>query len=254
MAATTQPLSRTDAASYIRSRSAQLGIDPNAALAVAQQEGWGGGIGDNGTSFGPWQLHVGGAFPSSVQGQPTSSWTSSQKQSWAWSKGGIDYALTRIASVAKGQKGSAAIDSIVTRFERPANPGAEVLGATAAYGVPASLGGSGPDLTSQPSRPGVSSGGGFWSSVESGLGDVGGGISGAAGSVWGAAGSVLGGLEGAISGPVDFLKAALWLLNPVTWLRAVEGLFGFVLILAGVAVVLKVDQVAEKLPAAIPVE
>lgn len=253
MAATTQPLSRTDAASYIRSRSAQLGIDPNAALAVAQQEGWGGGIGDNGTSFGPWQLHVGGAFPSSVQGQPTSSWTSSQKQSWAWSKGGIDYALSRIASVAKGQQGSQAIDSIVTRFERPANPGAEVLGATAAYGVPVSLGGSGPDLTSQPGRPGVPGGGGdgFWGSVTGELGTVGGYLDKTLIDPWG---NVISAAEGGVNSTVDFFKALVWLTLPSTWLRVVEGLFGFVLILAGIGVMLKVDQVADKLPAAIPVE
>lgn len=94
-------------------------LDANAVLAVARQEGLGGGIGDQGTSFGPWQLHVGGAFPSGVVGR-------GQEQAWAWSPAGIDYALRHIASVAGGQRGAQAVQSIVTRFERPADPASEV--------------------------------------------------------------------------------------------------------------------------------
>ena len=97
-------------------------LDPMAVLAVAQQEGLGGGIGDSGTSFGPFQLHVGGALPRGRGNQ------------WANSPEGINYALDRIASVAKGKHGAAAINAIVTQFERPANPGREASRALASYG------------------------------------------------------------------------------------------------------------------------
>lgn len=109
------------------------GLDPYAVLSVAQQEGLGGGIGDNGTSFGPFQLHVGGAFPVNVNGASTSGWSTQQRHDWAWSQAGIEYALNRIASVAYGLRGSAAIHAIVSRFERPANPGREIAAANDTY-------------------------------------------------------------------------------------------------------------------------
>lgn len=105
-------------------------IDPRAEFAVAKQEGLGGGIGDNGTSFGPNQLHYGGAYPTSA---PRGA---QQSQQWAWSPQGIDYALGQIGKVAGGLHGRQAINAIVSRFERPANPGREIAGANAAYGQP----------------------------------------------------------------------------------------------------------------------
>lgn len=105
-------------------------IDPRAAMGIASHEGLGGGIGDNGTSFGPFQLHYGGAYPSfAPQGAGAS-------QAWATSAPGIDYALGRIANVAGGLKGLPAITAISTRFERPANPQAEIQDAAAHYGLP----------------------------------------------------------------------------------------------------------------------
>lgn len=105
-------------------------LDPQAVLAVASQEGLGGGIGDNGTSFGPFQLHYGGAYPSAApQGEQAS-------QSWATSPAGIDYALNRISSVAGGLKGQPAVSNIVSQFERPLNPQREIQGALQAYGLP----------------------------------------------------------------------------------------------------------------------
>src|SRR6266487_1935202 len=96
----------------------QLGIrDPRAVLSVAAQEGLTGGIGDSGTSFGPFQLHLGGAFPRGIQGN---------KQNWAWSRPGLLYALSRIKNIAGGLQGQAAISNIVNRFERPAQPGQEI--------------------------------------------------------------------------------------------------------------------------------
>jgi hypothetical protein len=122
------------------------GLDPRAVLAVASQEGLGGGIGDQGTSFGPFQLHYGGAYPSwAPQGQSAS-------QAWATSPQGINYALGKIQGVAGGLHGPAAISNIVSRFERPADIPSEIAGATRAYGtvsVPP------PGQTVAPTTPGV---------------------------------------------------------------------------------------------------
>jgi hypothetical protein len=113
-----------DPVAYIIQQARRRNLDPNAVLAVARQEGLGGGIGDRGTSFGPWQLHQGGALPRGIR----------NPQQWAWSPQGINYALDRIAGVAAGRRGRAAIQAIVTGFERPANPGREIQGALGAYG------------------------------------------------------------------------------------------------------------------------
>jgi|GEM_PF-2837003 len=45
---------------FIRSEAARMGIDPNVALRVAGSEGLGSFTGDNGSSFGAFQLHRGG--------------------------------------------------------------------------------------------------------------------------------------------------------------------------------------------------
>jgi hypothetical protein len=113
-----------DSIQYIIRQARRRNLDPNAVLAVARQEGLGGGVGDQGTSFGPWQLHAGGALPAGIR----------NPQQWAWSPAGINYALDRIAGVAAGKRGQAAVQAIVTGFERPANPGREIAGASRAYG------------------------------------------------------------------------------------------------------------------------
>lgn len=48
--------------SYIRSAAKERGIDPDQAVAVAQSEGLNKYVGDNGSSFGPFQLHYGGGL------------------------------------------------------------------------------------------------------------------------------------------------------------------------------------------------
>lgn len=113
----------------IRKSAAKYGVDEKAALAVAAAEGLGGGVGDNGTSFGPFQLHVGGALP---QGKG---------RAWAESPAGIDYAMGRIAQVTRGKSGAAAIQAIVNSFERPLDPQGEIAKALSIYsGKPVSLG------------------------------------------------------------------------------------------------------------------
>lgn len=105
-------------------------VDPNAALGVASVEGGVrfGAVGDHGTSFGPFQLHVGGALPKG------------KGAAWANSEQGIAYALQRIGSVAGGLKGQAAVQAIVRRFERPADPDTEIRRAMGHYGKPGASG------------------------------------------------------------------------------------------------------------------
>jgi hypothetical protein len=111
----------------IISRAKKYGIDPQAALAVAQGEGgirW-GAVGDNGTSHGPFQLRVGGANP----------YKGARAKQFANSPAGIDYALRKMAeSGAKGLMGAQAVDAIIRRFERPADPDTSVANAVARLG------------------------------------------------------------------------------------------------------------------------
>lgn len=99
-------------------------LDPYAVQAVALGEGglrW-GSVGDNNTSFGPFQLHIGGALPRG------------KDASWANSPEGIRYALDQMVKVgAAGLKGNRAIDTIIRKFERPANPSASVQNAIGRY-------------------------------------------------------------------------------------------------------------------------
>jgi hypothetical protein len=69
--------------------------------------------------------------------------------------------------------------------------------------------------------------------VESATGDV---LSTAEGAAQGLWGDTLGAIEADIKAPLDFLKAAVWLVNPLTWLRAFEGLAGLGLVVGGVLV------------------
>ncbi len=103
-------------------------LDPKAVMSVASVEGMSGGIGDNGTSFGPFQIHKGGEYPGWAPQDPQAA------QAWATSPQGINYAVGKIAGVARGLKGPAAISSIVTNFERPQDIPGEIRNATSRYG------------------------------------------------------------------------------------------------------------------------
>jgi hypothetical protein len=97
-------------------------LDPQAVRRVAGVEGLSGGIGDGGHAFGPFQLNnAGGVITGRFKGM-----SPEQINAWAWSPQGIEYALQGISKVAGGQHGSQAVNSIVRRFERPADPNGEV--------------------------------------------------------------------------------------------------------------------------------
>jgi hypothetical protein len=120
----------------IRQLAIRRGLDPDAVVAIASVEGntalhGGVSIGDHGTSFGPFQLHVGGALPAG------------KGSAWAHSRAGLTYALDRIAGVARGLKGKEAVSAISSRFERPADVPGEIAKAMGYYGKSGGGGGGG---------------------------------------------------------------------------------------------------------------
>lgn len=118
------------ALSYLNELLAKQNVDAGAADAVFRQEGLSGGIGDGGHAFGPGQFNnAGGVWTGRYQGM-----TPEQENQVAWSPTGLTELASRVGSVAAGLHGTAAIDNIVTRFERPANPSAEIARADAALG------------------------------------------------------------------------------------------------------------------------
>lgn len=133
---------------YIIRGSRSRGLDPAAVLAVASVEGgFYGATGDSGSSFGPFQLHEGGALPSRYTGNRTAA------KAWANSPAGIDYALNGIATVARGKTGHSAIESIVTSFERPLDVAAEIVRAAASLATWTTRVGSGSSGGKFPNRP-----------------------------------------------------------------------------------------------------
>ncbi len=116
----------------IRNYARRYGVDPRAALAVARTEGGlrTGAVGDQGTSYGPFQLHRGGALPRG------------KGAAWANSPAGIEYAIRSMSqSGARGLTGRSAIEAIVRNFERPADPGSEIARALGFYGSAGAGGG-----------------------------------------------------------------------------------------------------------------
>ena len=198
-----QPGDTTGLIVYVVGHANRYGLDPRAALAVSTQEGWSGGIGDNGTSFGPWQLHQGGDYPASAPQSPAAA------NAWAWSPAGIDYALAGMSQAAGGQKGLQSVHSIVYGFERPANPAAEYAGAARVYGDPA----FDREIAQAIGR-------------SLGLGAGGSGYAGPAGPVASTVGGVVSGVE-SVSSFLGLLTSASF------WIRALEVVGGGVLLLLG---------------------
>jgi cell wall-associated NlpC family hydrolase len=117
-------LPRKNPGYYVDLWGPNLNLDTRAVKAVLLGEGglrW-GAVGDNGTSFGPAQLHIGGALPKG------------RSPAWVNSPAGMRYVLRQMAKVAGGLKGQAAINAIVRQFERPADPDSSVRNAIARYG------------------------------------------------------------------------------------------------------------------------
>lgn len=121
----------------IRQLAVKYGLDPEAVVSIASVEGQralhgGISVGDHGTSFGPFQLHAGGALPKG------------KGSAWAHSRAGIDYAERQMAQYARGLHGKAAVSAISSRFERPADVPGEIAKAMGFYGRGGSTPGAGP--------------------------------------------------------------------------------------------------------------
>jgi hypothetical protein len=101
---------------YILQQAKARGYDPLAVLSVASAEGLSGGVGDGGHAFGPFQLNNAGGVLTNRPGN---------HRQFAESKQGINWALDQMG-FARGLQGKAAINAIVRRFERPADPNGEV--------------------------------------------------------------------------------------------------------------------------------
>ncbi|HEY6019739.1 MAG TPA: NlpC/P60 family protein, partial [Candidatus Paceibacterota bacterium] len=122
---------------WIYQDAPKYGVDPRAADAISRGVEWPGrsGAGDAGTSFGPFQLHVGGALPRG------------RGRAWAESRAGVNYALRQMAAHgARGLRGPSAIAAISKNFERPANVAGEISKATAFYNAHAGQPGLGNGL------------------------------------------------------------------------------------------------------------
>ena len=131
-------LTPKDLPAYVRANAGKYGLDPAAVLAMAQHEGLSGNAGDHNTSFGPWQLHIGGALPSNI-----GSLGPVNAQKWAWSTDGIDYALGQIAGYARNKTGYAAVRAIA-EWERSIDIPGQTARAWASYngwlsGIPIAL-------------------------------------------------------------------------------------------------------------------
>lgn len=170
------PLSGAGFVQYVRRGCQSRNLDDLAVFANAMAEGLGGGMGDSGTSFGPWNMHQQGALPKKYWTYPA---FSPLVQAWTWSSGGIDYALDQMVKAgAAGLRGHAAVHRIVEFFERPANIGGQEVIRDDYYDVLAKMGdpysylaarAAGPSVDVTPVTPaggGTSKGGvgavGFW--------------------------------------------------------------------------------------------
>ncbi len=206
-------------------------VDPAAAIAVAGTEG---GLnpapghydpsasGTPGWSYGPWQLRSPGALPIASSGEYGPGYY------FAWNKTGIDYAIDQLAAVSAGQTGNAAITSIVSRFERPADPSAEIAKAEGYYSAAKAL-------------------------TSSGLPTTGGGVSGAvqgvASGVGGAVGGAVGGVTGAVSGVTGAVGSIEDAFKFIFSYRFLEILGGGALVLVGIIALAKDANIAVPAPA-----
>jgi hypothetical protein len=209
--------------SWILHDAPQYGLDPFAVIADALTQGGISGptasnpeIGDSGTSFGPFQLHKGGALPTIFNDNLPLA------QQWSWSRAGIDYGLAQMAGtpgVLQAKGGEPQAVAIVTKFGRGANPAADTTAVEHAF----------MQYTGQ--IPGYSSTSGDANIPWFGFGPGGGGP-------LGVAKEAAGGLADATGIPGAFtsvLGAIKWVFNNGT--RILEVIAGSLLVLIGIAIV-----------------
>lgn len=113
----TTPLNGLDAVDELFRQAGLHNIDPLAAAANALAEGAGGGIGDDGTAYGPWQAHLTDGRLDAFAHMPRNA---EQVQRWAWSTDGFAYVFrSMVAGGAAGKTRHDAVHAIVYGFEKP---------------------------------------------------------------------------------------------------------------------------------------
>lgn len=126
MVATTGVLDRQGVINYVGQNAARFGVDPAAALAVANQEGLNrppiNGVGQSwnlqneaGFNFGPASFYTG----HTAAGETFLNKFGSNSPTIAWTPAGLDYWLGLLGNVSGGLVGGAAISAIVHKFENP---------------------------------------------------------------------------------------------------------------------------------------
>jgi hypothetical protein len=121
LAAANPPLKGGGALSSIAQHCSDYGVDTLAAVANALHEGPGGGIGDQGTAYGPFQIHAEDGRLAQFAGKGANN---AAVNAWAWSDNGIAYAIRSMVNgkpSARGLTGHPAVYAIVYGFERPAD-------------------------------------------------------------------------------------------------------------------------------------
>lgn len=104
----------------VRDASDANDLDPIAVFANGLREGLGGGIGYNGTRYGPWQIKQADIPVPDLVGAGANSVNA---QAWAWSQEGIDWQLDRMARRgARGAHGHLAVMRIVYGVEDVQDP------------------------------------------------------------------------------------------------------------------------------------
>jgi murein DD-endopeptidase MepM/ murein hydrolase activator NlpD len=136
--------SMSDVNSILKQVAGKYNLDWRALASVANAESGlnPSNVGDNGTSFGLFQLHQGGALGN----MPTS-----RARRYLDARTNAEFAARQMSGMGLGGlRGRSAVDAMVRRFERPANPGAEVTRAMGFYG---GLGGGGATTPASSSAP-----------------------------------------------------------------------------------------------------
>jgi len=179
----TGTLSSEQVTAEVVAASKRAKVDPLAVLAVIPHEGGFAvapghydpdQLGNPGWSYGPFQMRSPGALPI------TSAGAQGPGEAYAWSKQGIDYAVSNIGQYAAGLTGKDAVTAIVTKFEKSANQPAEIAASWKTYQQMVSVGSS-PGLVSLgPGGTPATGPGGVTGAVEGGAAAV----KGAATSVW----------------------------------------------------------------------
>lgn len=140
LASANPPLKGGGALSAIAQACSDYGVDTLAAVANAMREGAGGGIGDGGLAYGPFQDHLTEFADRPFYGKGRNN---PVVNAWAWSDNGIRYAVRAMVNgtpSARGLRGHPAVYAIVYGFEKPRDEAGEYGKRAAVYDTLAAKG------------------------------------------------------------------------------------------------------------------